>query len=70
VISPSQTPLSDNTQHSQQKRHPCTWWDSKPTIPASEWPQNHALDRGAAGIGKYIYSWFLIKINYTFPWKY
>jgi len=29
MISPSQRPLPDNTQHSQHK-HPCPGWDSKP----------------------------------------
>ena len=31
MISPSQRPLPDSTQHSRQIR---PWWDSKPTIPA------------------------------------
>ena len=30
VISPSQRPLPDNTQHSQETRHPCTRRDSNP----------------------------------------
>ena len=35
-------------------RHLCLWWDSNPqsTIPASERPQFHALDRAATGIGQ------------------
>jgi hypothetical protein len=34
MISPSQRPLPDNTQHTQNK-HPCPPWDSKP------WPRGH-----------------------------
>ena len=30
VISSSQRPLPDNTQHSQQKKRPCSRWDSNP----------------------------------------
>jgi len=28
----------------------------EPTIPASEQPQNHALDRAATGVGNVLYS--------------
>jgi len=47
VISPSQRPLPDNTQHSQQtSTFPVGF---KPTIPAVERPQTHALDRADTG---------------------
>jgi len=49
VISPTQRPLPDNTQHSQQTSMPPEGFE--PTIPASERPQTHALDRAASGIG-------------------
>jgi len=50
VISPTQRPLPDNTQHSQQTdiHAPC---GIRTHIPASELPQNYALDRAATGIG-------------------
>ena len=50
MISPSQKPLPDNTQHSQQTDiHAPAGFE--PAIPGSERPQNHALDRAATGIG-------------------
>ena len=49
VISPSQRPLPDNTQHSQQtSMHPVGF---KPTISLGERPHAHALDRAATGTG-------------------
>jgi len=50
VISSSQRPLPDNTQHSQQTniRAPVGF---KPTISAGERPQTYALDRAATGTG-------------------
>jgi len=48
-ISPKQRPLLDNTQHSQTSMPQAGF---EPTIPASEWPQTHTLDRAATGIGK------------------
>jgi hypothetical protein len=51
VIGPSQRPLPDNTQNSQEKDiHPSAGFE--PAIPTSEQPQTHALDRAATGIGK------------------
>ena len=48
VISPSQRPLPDNTQHN---RYPRPRWDSKPPNSASEQQQTYALDRAATGTG-------------------
>ena len=49
MISSSQRPLPDNTQHSQQTSMPPT--EFEPTIPASGRPQTYALDRAATGTG-------------------
>ena len=50
VTSPTQRPLSENTQHSQETdiHHPAGF---EPAITACEQPQNHALDRAATGNG-------------------
>ena len=47
---PTQWPLPDKTQHSQQTdiHAPGTF---EPAIPESEHPQTHALDRTDTGIG-------------------
>ena len=47
VISPSQRPLPDNTQHSQQTSMPPVGFEL--TISAGERPQIYALDRAATG---------------------
>jgi hypothetical protein len=49
VISPTQRPLPNNTQHSQETdiHAPARF---EPTFPASERPQTHALDSATAGI--------------------
>jgi hypothetical protein len=52
VISPSQRPLPDNTQHSQEKISMLTS-GFEPSIPACERPQTHASDRAATGIDMY-----------------
>ena len=49
VISPTQRPLPDNTQHSHDTFMSSTGFE--PTIPASERRQTHALDRADTGIG-------------------
>jgi len=50
VISSSQKPLLDNTQHSQQTNgHAPVGFE--PTTPAGERPQTYALDRTATGTG-------------------
>ena len=49
VTNPSQRPLPDNTQHSQQTSMPLA--EFEPTIRTSELPQTHALDRQGIGIG-------------------
>ena len=49
VISTSQRPLPDNTQHSQQTSMPLVGFE--PTISAGERPQTYALDRAATGTG-------------------
>jgi hypothetical protein len=53
VISSSQIPLTDNTQHSQQTSiSPAEY---EPTISEGERPQNYALDRTATGtVGFYV----------------
>jgi hypothetical protein len=48
VIGPSQRPLRDNTQHSQETDMSPLGFE--PTIPGSERPQTHALDRAATAI--------------------
>ena len=50
VISPTQRPLPDNTQHSQQTDIHATG-GFEPTITASEGPSTYALDRSSTGIG-------------------
>ena len=49
MISPTQGPLPDNTQHSQQTSVPSAGF--KPTIPGSERPQTHAIDSADTGTG-------------------
>ena len=51
MISPSQRPLPDNTQHSQHK-HPCPQWDSNPR---SQQLKTYTLDRAATGTGNLYY---------------
>jgi len=52
VISSSQRPLPDKTQHSQQTNiHAPVGFE--PTISAGERPQTYALDRAATGTGIY-----------------
>jgi hypothetical protein len=54
VISSSQRPLPDNTQHSHETDiHALVGLE--PTIPASERLQTHALDRVATGISRYVF---------------
>jgi len=46
-------PDADMETHNTHKRHTSmSWAGFEPAIPASERPQNHALDRAATGIGK------------------
>ena len=50
MISSSQRPLPDNTQHSQQTDiHAPVGFE--PTISAGEWPQTYAFDCAATGTG-------------------
>ena len=50
VISSSQLPLPDNTQHSQQRDiHVAV--EFEPTTPASDRPQTYGIDRAATVIG-------------------
>jgi len=49
VIGPSQRPLPDKTQRSQETLIPSSVFE--PAVPASERPQTHALDRAATGTG-------------------
>ena len=50
---PDAEPPPDNVQHSQQTSMPPVGFEH--TIPASERPQNHALDRAATSIDLYAY---------------
>jgi hypothetical protein len=64
---PTQRPLPDYTQHSQQTDiHAPTGFE--PTIPASEQPQTHALDRAAPGAGKGRYT-LLVKLSDFTVWR-
>ena len=59
MISPSQRPLPENTQHSQDRdiHAPA---GLEPAIPAGERPQNDALDRAAAtGIDLHLVYYYL-----------
>ena len=49
MISSSQRPLPDNTQHSQRTSIPPVGFE--PTISATERPQTYILDRAATGTG-------------------
>jgi hypothetical protein len=49
VISPSQRPLPDNTQHSRQTSMQSVGFE--PTISAAERPQNYASHRTSTGTG-------------------
>ena len=49
MISPTQRPLLDNTQHSQQISMPLAGLER--AIPGNERPQTHALDGMTTGIG-------------------
>ena len=53
VISSSQRPLPDNTQHSRQTSMPPARFE--PTISAGERTHTYALGRAATGTGRYIY---------------
>ena len=55
VISLSQRPLAENTQHSQQtETHAYAPAGFEPAIPASDRPQTHALDRADTRMGRII----------------
>ena len=49
AISPTQEPLPDNTQHSQETSMPPTGFE--PAVPASQQRQTHGFDRPATGMG-------------------
>lgn len=49
MIDPSQKPLADNIQYSQERD--TTTAGFEPTVPTSERLQTHALDRAATGNG-------------------
>ena len=51
MISSSQRPLRDNTQHSQQTNIHAPQEGFEPTISASQRPQTYALDRATTGTG-------------------
>jgi hypothetical protein len=51
AISLTQRPL---TTHNTHNSYPCPPAVFEPTIPASEWPQSHALDRAATAIGSHL----------------
>jgi hypothetical protein len=58
VISSSQRPLPDNTQHSQETNSTPSV-GIEPTIPASEQVLTHLLDHAVTGIGWYVLSFIL-----------
>ena len=67
VISSSQRPLLDNTQHSQQTDiHAPPRAGFEPTISAGERTQTYALDRAATGIGILLHYWC---IYFVCSWK-
>jgi len=51
VISPSQRPLPDNTQHSKDRDIHALSAGFEPAIPRSKWPQTHLLEYVTTGIG-------------------
>ena len=53
LMTSSQRPLPDNTQHSQQTSMPSVGFE--PTISAGERPQTYALDGAASGTGNIRY---------------
>jgi len=61
MISSSQRPLPDKTQHSQQTIMPPMGFE--PTISTGERPQTYALDRAATGTGDSALWWFNIAGN-------
>jgi len=61
VISSSQRPLPDNTQHSQQTSMPPVGFES--TISAIERPQTYAFDRTTPGTGSIYQLVFLMKAH-------
>ena len=68
VISPTQRPLPENTQHSQQTSITPVGFER--TIPASQRPQTHALDRADTRIGqKCEYSKRTCSINFNVCFK-
>ena len=66
VISPSQRPLPDNTQHSQQTSTSPAGFE--PTTPVDKRPQTYALDRAATGTDKMqrYEVYFIWKLLYMF----
>jgi hypothetical protein len=50
VISPTQRPLPDNTQHSQETNIHAPA-ECEPAIPARQQPKTHAFDRADTGTG-------------------
>jgi hypothetical protein len=58
VISSTQRPIPDNTQHSQETYiHAPSEYE--PATPAINWPQTHVLDRSAAAIDCYFMQTFI-----------
>jgi hypothetical protein len=57
MINPSQRPLPDNTQHSQQTNIHALG-GIRPTISADERPKTYALDRTTTGTGYYYYYYY------------
>ena len=53
MITPSQRPLPDNTQHSQETDIHVSPAGFEPAIPAGERPQTDAFDRAATGTDRY-----------------
>jgi hypothetical protein len=55
-IGPSQRPVPDNAQHTQQTDMSLAGFE--PAILASKQAQTHALDRAATGVGNFPKSWY------------
>ena len=63
VISPTQRPIPDKTQHSQEPDTSMPTAGFEPAIPGSERPQTHNLDSAATGIGMsdiYLYAYRIL----------
>jgi len=63
-IGPSQRPLPDKTQDSQERETSMTTAGFEPAVPASGWPQTYALDRAALGSAPIFWNQILLSAPY------